>query len=111
MRSTTGSILRVKVSLSANLPKTLLEYRAKGVPIISTSAKAKSVAYDTDLSSRPLVLVVGNESLGITDATREAATEFVNLPMAANGASSLNVTVAAGVLVYEAIRQRRAIRG
>ena len=107
VRSTTGSITRLPVCVVDKLPAALLELRTqRGLRVVATSAKAPELAYSTDLSVRPLALVVGNESDGISDALRAAATDFVRLPMAANGASSLNVTVAAGVLVYEAVRQR-----
>jgi TrmH family RNA methyltransferase len=105
VRSTTGSIVRLPISLTDDLPAALQTLRDRGARVIATSAKAPDLAYAADLAIRPLVLVVGNETLGITQATREVASDFVRLPMAANGASSLNVTVAAGVLVYEAIRQ------
>ena len=106
VRSTTGSVLRLPVCLEAKLPDALAAQSEKrGLRVVATSAKANALAYDCDLSVRPLALVVGNESDGITDKMRETAADFVKLPMAKNGASSLNVTVAAGVLVYEAVRQ------
>jgi TrmH family RNA methyltransferase len=106
VRSTTGSILRLPVSLSDDLPGALAGLSERhGAPIVATSARAEHLAWDADLSHRPLVIVVGNETEGVSDAVRHAASAFVRLPMAPNGASSLNVTVAAGVLLYEAVRQ------
>jgi TrmH family RNA methyltransferase len=55
-----------------------------------------------------LVIVVGNEQTGVTAETQALADLYLRLPMAPNGADSLNVTVAAGALVYEAIRQGRS---
>jgi TrmH family RNA methyltransferase len=110
VRSTTGSILRLPVSLSDDLPGALAGLRERhGAPIIATSARAEHLAWEADLSRRPLVIVVGNETEGISDAVRHAASSFIRLPMAPNGASSLNVTVAAGVLLYEAVRQSRFV--
>lgn len=116
VRSTTGSILRLPIALAADFAGALTDLRERnggssgdrGLRVVATSARAPDLAYDADLARRPLVLVVGNETQGITEATRAAATDFVRLPMADAGASSLNVTVAAGVLVYEALRQRRS---
>ena len=108
VRSTTGSILRLPVCLSADLPRTLRRLRGAGARIVAASARAPVLAYDAVLAARPLAIVVGNETEGITTGAREAATDFVRLPMAPDGASSLNVTVAAGVLLYEAIRQATA---
>ncbi|MBC8139921.1 MAG: RNA methyltransferase [Armatimonadetes bacterium] len=108
VRSTTGSVLRLPVCIEAKLPDALAAQREKcGLRVVATSAKAPALAYDTDLSPRSLALVVGNESDGISDRLRSIAGDFVRLPMAAHGASSLNVTVAAGVLIYEAMRQAR----
>jgi TrmH family RNA methyltransferase len=100
VRSTTGSLLRLPLAIAPDLPKTLQALREKGAKIVVTSARAPHLAYDVDLSTRPLVLLVGNETGGISAAAAETATDFVRLPMAPNGASSLNVTVAAGALLY-----------
>ena len=105
VRSTTGSLLRLPIGITDDLPGHLTHLRQAGVPIIATSAKAPHLAYDANLKRRPLIIVVGNETEGLSESAREAASDFVALPMAADGASSLNVTVAAGVLLYEAIRQ------
>jgi RNA methyltransferase, TrmH family len=105
VRSTTGSILRVPLSLASNLPAALNDLRQRGATVAASSGQAAESAFEADLSMRPLILVVGNEQHGITNDLRAAADWYVRLPMAANGADSLNVTVAAGVLVYEALRQ------
>jgi tRNA G18 (ribose-2'-O)-methylase SpoU len=104
VRSTTGSILRLPLCLAPDLAALLSNLDAR---VVATSARAPHAAYDADLRSRPLALVVGNETRGISEAVRDAAADFVALPMAPGGASSLNVTVAAGVLLYEALRQQR----
>lgn len=106
VRSTTGSILRLPIGIAEDFPALLARLAGSGAQVVATSAKAPHLAYDADLSIRPLVVVMGNETEGLSDAAREAATDFVALPMAPSGASSLNVTVAAGVLLYEAGRQK-----
>jgi len=105
VRSTTGSILRLPVVRAKDLPAALRGLRERSISVVATSARAPRLAYEADLTVRPLALLVGNETDGLTDAARDAAADFVRLPMAPEGASSLNVTVAAGVLVYEAVRQ------
>ena len=107
VRSTTGSILRLPLCVAPDFSGALRELKTRGTTIIATSAKADCLAYDADLKRRPLVLCVGNETNGMTSEARAEATDFVALPMAPEGASSLNVTVAAGVLLYEALRQSR----
>ena len=108
VRSTTGSILRLRICLVSNLPETLTRLGQKSFKIVASSASAPSLAYYAPLHLRPLCIAVGNETKGMTSAGREAANLFVRLPMASNGASSLNVTVAAGALLFEAVRQNLA---
>jgi TrmH family RNA methyltransferase len=106
VRSTTGSVLRLPLSLTPNLPAALNDLRRRGATVAASSGQAAESAFESNLSARPLVLVVGNEQHGVTEELRAAADRYVRLPMAPNGADSLNVTVAAGVLVYEVLRQR-----
>jgi tRNA G18 (ribose-2'-O)-methylase SpoU len=56
--------------------------------------------------TRPVALVVGNEGAGLDDELAEAASARVAIPME-GGVESLNVAVAAGILLFEAARQRR----
>jgi TrmH family RNA methyltransferase len=109
VRSTTGSILRVPISLTDDLSAALRELRDAGARIAASSGQAPTLAYDVDLSARPLVVVVGNEQSGVSDAVQAVATDYVRLPMPAVGADSLNVTVAAGALIYESVRQRLSV--
>ena len=95
------------IGIAADFPALLTRLAGEGAQVIATSAKASHLAYDATLGVRPLVMVMGNETEGLSEAARDVATDFVALPMAPNGASSLNVTVAAGVLLYEAVRQNR----
>ncbi|MBC8102386.1 MAG: RNA methyltransferase, partial [Cytophagales bacterium] len=108
VRSTTGSVLRLPLCLAPDLPAALRRLaQERGVTVAVSSGQAPQTAFETDLATRPLVLMVGNEQQGATEAAIAAATDFVRLPMApGTKADSLNVTVAAGALVYEAVRQR-----
>jgi len=105
VRSSTGSILRQPVHLSADLPALLTRCRGAGFRVYATSARARRLVWDVDLRG-DVILVVGNESEGLSPAARAAADDLVALPTH-GGASSFNVTVAAGALVCEALRQRR----
>lgn len=105
VRSTTGSILRLPLALTDNLPETLAQLKSAGATVIASSGQAAATAAQTDLAVRPLVLIVGNEQNGITEATAQVSHAVVKLPMhPETGADSLNVTVAAGMLLYEALR-------
>ena len=90
----------------ANLARTLSLLRESGVRAIGAVAEAEATLYEEDLRG-PVALVVGGESQGLRRLTRERCDRLVNLPMRGS-VESLNVAVAAGICVYEALRQRGA---
>lgn len=90
-----------------NLARTLRGLAAYGVRVIGTAGEAEQLVYQADLTS-PLALVMGAEGSGMRRLTREVCDELVKLPMAGS-ISSLNVSVAAGVVLYEVVRQRLAL--
>jgi TrmH family RNA methyltransferase len=103
VRSTTGSILRVPLVVADHLPGVLDALRTRGVRIIGTSAHAVTACWDAD-PSPPCALLLGNETTGLSPEAQAACDVLVTIPMQGE-ASSLNVTVAAGALLYEVARQ------
>ncbi len=90
-----------------NLARTLRRLReAHGVWVVGTAGDADTLLYDADLRG-PLALVMGGEEKGLRRLTREQCDRLARLPMA-GAVESLNVSVAAGVALFEAVRQRRA---
>ena len=87
-----------------NLSRTLKQLQDKGVWVIGTAGEAEQLIYDCKLSG-PMALVMGAEGKGMRRLTRETCDELVKLPMAGR-VSSLNVSVATGVCLYEIVRQR-----
>lgn len=87
-----------------NLARTLRSLRDYGVWVLGTAGEAEQLIYQVDLT-RPVALVMGAEGRGMRRLTREHCDELVRLPMAGE-VSSLNVSVASGVALYEAVRQR-----
>lgn len=87
-----------------NLSRTLKELQKAGVWIIGTAGETEQSLYDTKLTGA-LALVMGAEGKGMRRLTRENCDELVKLPMAGS-VSSLNVSVATGVCLYEIVRQR-----
>ena len=88
-----------------NLARTLEHLKKAGVWIIGTSGEISETLHDQDLTL-PCALVLGSEGVGMRRLTREACDFLVSIPMA-GAVSSLNVSVAAGVCLFEAVRQRR----
>ncbi|MEC9261073.1 MAG: 23S rRNA (guanosine(2251)-2'-O)-methyltransferase RlmB [Pseudomonadota bacterium] len=87
-----------------NLSRTLKQLQDNGVWVIGTAGEAEQLIYDCKLSG-PMALVMGAEGKGMRRLTRETCDELVKLPMAGS-VSSLNVSVATGVCLYEIVRQR-----
>ena len=104
VRSSTGSIFRLTPAMQGDLPGYLRRLRAMGCRVIGTSAAGDKMCWQANLTGR-VVIAVGNETRGMSEAMRMECDEVVKIPMA-GGAHSFNVTVAAGVLLYERIRQK-----
>ena len=105
-RTAAGGAERVPVVEVPNLARALRDLAARGVTVAGADPEAALPAWDADLDG-PLALVLGAEEGGLRRLTREHCDHLVAIPMTAGGAS-LNVSVAAGVLLYEALRQRRS---
>lgn len=89
-----------------NLARTLKKLQQRGLWIVGTAGEAEQEIYDQDLTGAT-VLVMGAEGKGMRRLTREHCDFLVRLPMAGS-VSSLNVSVATGVCLFEALRQRRS---
>ena len=89
-----------------NLARTIEALKQAGVWIIGTAGDAAETVYDRDLTG-PCALVLGSEGAGMRRLTRDLCDFTVKLPMAGS-VSSLNVSVAAGICLFEALRQRGA---
>lgn len=88
-----------------NLARTLKQLQAAGIWITGTAGEAELLINEASLTG-PMALVMGAEGSGMRRLTRENCDQLVKIPMA-GAVSSLNVSVAAGVCLFEAVRQRR----
>jgi 23S rRNA (guanosine2251-2'-O)-methyltransferase len=88
----------------SNLVRTLKWLKAEGIWLVGTAGEATQSLYRTDLNGA-LALVMGGEGKGMRRLTREQCDLLVKLPMAGS-VESLNVSVASGIVLYEAVRQR-----
>ena len=89
-----------------NLARSLEKLRQRGLWVVGTAGEAEQVVFAQDLTG-PTVLVMGAEGKGMRRLTREHCDYLVKLPMAGS-VSSLNVSVATGICLFEALRQRQA---
>ncbi|MDD7804580.1 MAG: 23S rRNA (guanosine(2251)-2'-O)-methyltransferase RlmB [Endozoicomonas sp. (ex Botrylloides leachii)] len=99
-----GAAETVPLIQVTNLARTLSWLKARGIWLIGTAGESSKRIYQADLTGA-LALVMGAEGKGMRRLTREQCDSLVYIPMA-GAISSLNVSVAAGVCLFEAVRQR-----
>ena len=88
-----------------NIANTIEELKKAGVWVVGAEAGGEKAYWDADFV-RPTALVLGGEDKGVRKLVREHCDYLVSLPLMGN-INSLNVSVAAGALLYEVLRQRR----
>ena len=99
-----GAAESVPLIVVTNLSRTLKSLQQKGVWAVGTTGEAQQTVYQVDLTG-PLVLVMGSEGTGMRKLVGNQCDFLVKLPMAGE-VSSLNVSVATGICLFEAVRQR-----
>jgi 23S rRNA (guanosine2251-2'-O)-methyltransferase len=101
-----GAAETVPYLMVTNLARALVELKERAVTVVGASDDAERTIYDLDLRG-PVALVLGAEGRGLRQLTRNTCDVLVRIPMA-GAVESLNVSVAAGVCLYEVVRQRAA---
>ncbi|HAJ76613.1 MAG TPA: 23S rRNA (guanosine(2251)-2'-O)-methyltransferase RlmB [Gammaproteobacteria bacterium] len=101
-----GAAETVNLIVVTNLARCLQKLKQRGIWLVGTDDQSGKLLFEQDLTG-PLALVLGSEGTGLRRLTRETCDFLVAIPMA-GAVSSLNVSVAAGVALFEAVRQRRS---
>lgn len=104
VKSSAGAILQIPVCREKNMISTIEKLRNYGVVIVATDLKTDLEPTSVDLTS-PIAIVMGSEDKGTTLETLKMADHVVRIPQMRDF-DSLNVSVAAGMLMYEVVRQR-----
>jgi 23S rRNA (guanosine2251-2'-O)-methyltransferase len=104
-RTSAGAAARVPVARATNLNRTLGQWSDAGLAVVGLAADGDTTLDDLDASG-PMVVVVGSEGKGLSRLVRQSCDAVVSIPMAGR-TESLNVSVAAGVVLAEIARQRR----
>ena len=99
-----GAAETVPYFMVTNLARTLNELKERNIWVIGTSDAATQTLYQADLKG-PVALVLGAEGDGMRQLTAKTCDELISIPMQ-GAVESLNVSVASGVCLYEAVRQR-----
>jgi 23S rRNA (guanosine2251-2'-O)-methyltransferase len=104
-KAAAGALEYVPVVKVVNIVNALEELKKAGVWVVGAEAGGDTLYWDADFV-RPMALVLGGEDKGVRRLVRERCDYLLSLPLMGN-ITSLNVSVAAGVLLYEVLRQRR----
>lgn len=104
IRSTMGSVYRVPFMVTENLPETINELKKNNVTVFAAHLKGDEY-YAKDLYKGSVAFLIGNEGNGLSDDIAKMADKYVKIPMDGM-VESLNASVAAAILMYEAKRQR-----
>ena len=104
-KASAGAIEHMKVARVTNMNATIEELKEKGVWVFGTAAEGSIPMYEADLTG-PTAIVVGSEGEGMGRLVQKNCDVTVHIPMKGK-ITSLNASVAASILLYEAVRQRR----
>ena len=104
IRSSIGAIFTVP-TVACTSEECIAFLEQHGIQILTAQLQDSSLYYDTPMTG-PTAIVMGTESTGLTDQWRRAATAHIRIPMLGR-LDSLNVSVSAAILLFEAVRQRQ----
>lgn len=102
LRATMGSIFRMNLRTTDDLPGELTKLREKGYSILSSQLDG-TLFYERQGVAERFALIIGNEGNGVSEQVQQTATHRVRLPMR-GGAESLNAAIAAAIMMYELMR-------
>lgn len=103
VRSTMGAIFRIKIIETENLQETIKAMKKHHFKLMVTSLQTDNSIYDINFNKK--IIVIGNESNGVSNEIQEMADERAKIPMLGK-TESLNASVAAGIVMYEYVRQK-----
>jgi 23S rRNA (guanosine2251-2'-O)-methyltransferase len=107
-RLSAGALEYVKIARIGNVAQWMEKLQERGVRIIGADANASKLWHQANYSG-PIAILVGNEQRGVRRLLKEKSDELVRIPMLGK-LQSLNVNVAAAILLYEAVRQRSGVK-
>ena len=105
IKTSAGALHHIPVCKENNLKSSLNYLKECGIRLLACTEKTEDTIYDTD-TKEPVALILGSEDKGISPALLQLADARASIPVSGN-VGSLNVSVAAGIILFEALRQRR----
>ncbi|MFE4105712.1 TrmH family RNA methyltransferase [Almyronema epifaneia] len=106
LRSTAGQWFKLPMQISSDLSQQMSQWQQSGIQVLATAADAQQNYWNCDLRL-PTVLLLGNEGGGLSPQMANLATDVIKIPIQP-GVESLNVAIAAAVILFEAQRQRQS---
>ena len=107
VKTSAGALLTTPICKSDNTYKTIKTLQVHGLAVIGITEKTESMLFDKHESfAGPCVLVMGDEETGLSSESWKLCDMHVKIPLNKRGVDSLNVSVAAGIALFEVIRQR-----
>jgi TrmH family RNA methyltransferase len=104
VRSSTGALFSLPLAVSS-WEETRPWLEERGIDVVAASPDGQGPPWETDLTG-PIAIIIGAEDAGLSGQARSIAREIVAIPQEDEGVDSLNASVAAAVLLFEAVRQR-----
>lgn len=104
IKASAGALNRIPVCKETHILQSIAFIQECGIRVIACDSKGKSNLYNEDLSV-PVAVIMGSEDKGVSPAARQVADKVVEIPMKGK-TGSLNVSVATGIVLFEALRQR-----
>lgn len=99
-----GAVEHMKIARVNNINETIKKLKDNGLWIIGTDGEAKTLYYNQDLKG-DIAIIIGSEGFGMSRLVKENADMLVKIPMKGK-VTSLNASVSAGIIIYEAVKQR-----
>ncbi len=109
VKASAGAVHHIPVAKVTNLASTIRELKEKGIWIVGTDGRVDKSVFTLELGGLDLAVVIGSEGKGIRRLVKEECDFLVSIPVVGE-VSSLNASVAAGIVIYEIIRQRAISR-
>lgn len=104
-KTSAGAVAYMKIARVNNLTETMKYLKDNGFWIIGTDMETETLYYNQDLTG-PLGLVIGSEGFGMSRLVKETCDALIKIPMKGK-ITSLNASVSAGIVMYEAVKQRK----
>ena len=104
VKVSTGATSYMKIARVNNINDTIRKLKEEGLWIIGTDAKADTAYYNQDLKG-PLAIIIGSEGFGMSKLVKENTDVLIKIPMKGK-ITSINASVSAGIIIYEAVKQR-----